>query len=91
MDRAGAPRVAAHLGYNAKGAPWKSPARPNLHPPHPVPLYTFKAPNGVRVPDTHLLRAMRDAAAGGGHPGQGAMSKLIEKFFNDPNATQGTG
>ena len=23
-------------------------------PPHPVPLYIFKAPNGVRVPDSHL-------------------------------------
>ena len=36
----------------------KHPAS-NQDPPHPVPLYTFKAPNGVWVPAPHFYRALR--------------------------------
>ena len=62
MSGTSAPRVAAHLDYNARG-PLVLPRAPSPHPalvlprpppPHPVPLYTFKAPNGVWIPDSHL-------------------------------------
>ena len=36
----------------------KQPAS-DQDPPHPVPLYTFKAPNGVWVPAPHFYRALR--------------------------------
>jgi len=35
-------------------------------PPHPVSLYTFKAPNGVGVPAPHFYRALRFQRQTGG-------------------------
>ena len=35
------------------------PASAQDPPPHPVSLYTFKAPNGVGVPAPHFYRALR--------------------------------
>ena len=38
----------------------------NTRPPHPVSLYTFKAPNGVRVPAHHACASLRFQRRTGG-------------------------
>ena len=44
------------------------PASAQDPPPHPVSLYTFKAPNGVGVPAPHFSAALRFPRRTGGFP-----------------------
>jgi hypothetical protein len=44
------------------------PASAQDPPPHPVSLYTFKAPNGVGVPAPHFYAALRFTRLTGGLP-----------------------
>ena len=54
-------RLATTLDYNARAK-----RASNTPPTHPVPLYIFKAPNGVGVPAPHACAGLRFQRRTGG-------------------------